>query len=132
MFATLPAILGDTVVHPVHVGDDESNTCRDVDPTERVGGAGMVGVPEVVSRIFDVLTEKSVNVLMISQSSSMANISLVVQQSDVKRAFDALQAQFENSDLVKTIEYWEGIAVVAVVGVLPFIWQTECMVTVLP
>ena len=81
-----------------------------------ISGAGMVGVPEVVSRIFDVLTEKSVNVLMISQSSSMANISLVVQQSDVKRAFDALQAQFENSDLVKTIEFWEGIAVVAVVG----------------
>jgi aspartate kinase len=81
-----------------------------------VSGAGMVGVPEVVSKIFDVLTEQSVNVLMISQSSSMANISLVVQQSDVKRAFDALQAQFENSDLVKTIEYWEGIAIVAVVG----------------
>jgi aspartate kinase len=81
-----------------------------------VSGAGMVGVPEVVSKIFDVLTEQSVNVLMISQSSSMANISLVVQQSDVKRAFEALQTQFENSDLVKTIEFWEGIAVVAVVG----------------
>jgi aspartate kinase len=81
-----------------------------------VGGAGMVGVPEVVSKIFDVLTEKNVNVLMISQSSSMANISLVVQQADAHRAFDALKAQFDGSEFIKTFDFWEEIAVVAVVG----------------
>jgi aspartate kinase len=81
-----------------------------------VGGAGMVGVPEVVSKIFDVLTEKNVNVMMISQSSSMANISLVVQQADAQRAFDALKAQFENSEFIKNFEFWEEIAVIAIVG----------------
>ncbi len=81
-----------------------------------VGGAGMVGVPEVVSKIFDVLAGEAVNVIMISQSSSMANISLVVLRSDARRAFNALKSQFANSDWIKTFELWEDVAAVAVVG----------------
>ena len=46
----------------------------------------------------------------------MANISLVVQQADGKRALLALQKQFEGSEIVRTIEFWEAIAVVAIVG----------------
>jgi aspartate kinase len=53
---------------------------------------------------------------MISQSSSMANISIVVQQADGKRALEALQRQFKDSDSVGTIEFWEAISVVAIVG----------------
>jgi aspartate kinase len=81
-----------------------------------VGGAGMIGVPQVVSKIFDVLTDEDVNVLMISQSSSMANISLVVQQSDGKRAVEALKRQFENSEMIRTFELFEEMAAVAIVG----------------
>ena len=81
-----------------------------------VGGAGMIGVPQVVSKIFDVLAEKDINVLMISQSSSMANISLVVQQADAKRTLESLQKQFEQSEIVRTFEMFEGIAAVAIVG----------------
>ncbi len=81
-----------------------------------IGGAGMVGAADIVAQIFDVLAALDVNVVMISQSSSMANISLVVQQSDGKRALEALQKQFAESDIVKTIEFWEAISVVAIVG----------------
>ncbi len=81
-----------------------------------IGGAGMIGVPQVVSRIFDVLAEEDVNVIMISQSSSMANISLVVQQSDAKRTLAALQQQFANSEMIRTFELFEEIAAVAIVG----------------
>ncbi len=81
-----------------------------------IGGAGMVGAANIVSQIFDVLAELDVNVIMISQSSSMANISIVVQQTDGKRALEALQKQFAESDSVGTIEFWEAISVIAIVG----------------
>jgi aspartate kinase len=81
-----------------------------------IGGAGMVGAANITSQIFDVLAELDVNVIMISQSSSMANISIVVQQADGKRALEALQRQFKDSDSVGTIEFWEAISVVAIVG----------------
>lgn len=81
-----------------------------------IGGAGMVGAANITSQIFDVLAELDVNVIMISQSSSMANISIVVQQADGKRALEALQKQFAESDSVGTIEFWEAISVIAIVG----------------
>ncbi len=81
-----------------------------------IGGAGMVGAADITAQIFDVLADLDVNVIMISQSSSMANISLVVQQADGKRALEALQKQFAESDIVKNIEFWEAISVVAIVG----------------
>jgi aspartate kinase len=81
-----------------------------------VGGAAMVGAADITAQIFDVLAAHDINVIMISQSSSMANISLVVQQADGKRALEALQKQFEGSEIVRTIEFWEAIAVVAIVG----------------
>lgn len=81
-----------------------------------IGGAGMVGAANITSQIFDVLADLDVHVIMISQSSSMANISIVVQQADGKRALEALQKQFKDSDSVGTIEFWEAISVVAIVG----------------
>jgi aspartate kinase len=81
-----------------------------------IGGAGMIGVPQVVSKIFDVLADEDINVIMISQSSSMANISLVVQQSDGQRTIAALQRQFANSEMIRTIELFEEMAAVAIVG----------------
>ena len=81
-----------------------------------IGGAGMVGAANITSQIFDVLAELDINVIMISQSSSMANISLVVPQADGKRALQALQKQFAESDSVGTIEFWEAISVIAIVG----------------
>ncbi len=81
-----------------------------------VSGAGMVGASDIVAQIFDCLAEQNINVVMISQSSSMANISLVVQQADGKRALATLQKQFLGSEIVRDIEFWEAISVVAIVG----------------
>ena len=81
-----------------------------------IGGAGMVGAADVTAQIFNVLASLEVGAVMISQSSSMANISLVVQQADGKRTLEALQRQFADSEQVRTIEFWEKISVVAIVG----------------
>ncbi|PVX27641.1 MAG: aspartate kinase, partial [Candidatus Bathyarchaeum sp.] len=46
-----------------------------------VSGAGMVGAPGTAAKVFEVLGKENINILMISQSVSEANISLVIQRS---------------------------------------------------
>jgi aspartate kinase len=46
-----------------------------------ISGAGMVGTIGVAARAFTVLANAGINIIMISQSSSEANLSIVVDQS---------------------------------------------------
>ncbi len=101
--------------HPSKTGVKAVTAVRNANIID-IGGAGMVGAANITSQIFDVLASLDVNVIMISQSSSMANISIVVQQADGKRALEALQKQFAESDSVGKIEFWEAISVIAIVG----------------
>ncbi len=80
-----------------------------------VSGAGMVGTPGVAARVFTALAKAGVNIVMISQGSSEANISLVVEERHIERAEDALRAEFPR-DLVKEISHNHNICVLAVVG----------------
>jgi len=80
------------------------------------GGAGMVGVPSVVARVFSTLAAHNINVQMISQSSSQANISMLVKKADLERALKALKVEFRNGDLVRDINTIPKVAVVAIVG----------------
>jgi aspartate kinase len=66
-----------------------------------VVGAGMAGTPGTGGRIFSALGRTGINVMMISQGSSEANVSFVVKGGDGKRALQALHDEFrlsENSD----------------------------------
>jgi len=80
------------------------------------GGAGMIGVPSVVSRVFSTLALNNISVVMISQSSSQANISMLVRNSDLEKALKALKVEFRNGDLVRDIHSIPQVAVVAIVG----------------
>lgn len=80
------------------------------------GGAGMVGVPSVVARVFSTLAAHNINVQMISQSSSQANISMLVKKGDLERALKALKVEFRNGDLVRDINTIPKVAIVAIVG----------------
>jgi aspartate kinase len=80
------------------------------------GGAGMIGVPSVVSRVFSTLALNNISVVMISQSSSQANISMLVKNSDLERALKTLKVEFRNGDLVRDIHSIPKVAVVAIVG----------------
>jgi aspartate kinase len=63
-----------------------------------VVGAGMAGAPGTCGRIFSALGAADVNVMMISQGSSEANISFVVSQSDGPRAVRVLHDEFHLSE----------------------------------
>lgn len=80
-----------------------------------VGGAGVVGVPDVFSQIFQVLAREDINVHMISQGNSQANVSLVVSQSDAVRAANVLREDLGGAG-ARDVHLQENMAVVAIVG----------------
>jgi len=81
-----------------------------------VSGAGMHGAPGTAAKVLDALGKNDVNVLMISQSSSEANISLVVARSDLERAITALRQSLLGESMFKEINSEADVSVVAAVG----------------
>ncbi len=78
-------------------------------------GAGMVGVPGVAARVFQFLAENNCNIIMISQGSSEANISVVVDRASFERIKKDLNKFTENGNITSAT-YNEDVAVVAAVG----------------
>lgn len=84
-----------------------------------VEGRGMQGVPGMAARTFSAVARESINVLMISQSSSEQNICLLVEAASAARAIQVLQNEFKNEMVAHNIDnVWaqENIAIIAVVG----------------
>lgn len=81
-----------------------------------VEGAGMFGVPGVAAKIFSILGEKNINILMISQSSSEANISFVIPRYMLEDALNALEIKLLGGNIAREIKAEDDICVVALVG----------------
>ena len=79
-------------------------------------GAQMIGRPGVAKAIFSALADKEVNVMMISQGSSEANISLIVEESQAGIAIDSL-AGLVRQGLIREATANRDVCAVAVVGV---------------
>ncbi|KUO41269.1 MAG: hypothetical protein AVW05_02855 [Hadesarchaea archaeon DG-33] len=81
-----------------------------------VGGAGMIGTPGVAATVFDILGQADIKVLMISQSSSQANISFAVDQKQLDAALRALRAEFAKRQIDWSITYDQNASIIATVG----------------
>ncbi|WP_309493434.1 aspartate kinase [Candidatus Hecatella orcuttiae] len=81
-----------------------------------VSGAGMVGAPSVASKLFEVLGRKKVNVLMISQGSSEANISFAVPRESLDEVLNTLELSLLGGKYVREIKAEEDACIVALVG----------------
>jgi aspartate kinase len=81
-----------------------------------VGGAGMVGTPGTAAKVFDVLGRDNINILMISQSVSEANISFVIQRSLLERAVSTLEIALLGRGVIHEVASEDDVCVVAVVG----------------
>ncbi|MFH7836116.1 MAG: aspartate kinase, partial [Candidatus Aenigmatarchaeota archaeon] len=81
-----------------------------------VSGIGMIGTPGIAAKIFDTLGKNNINILMISQSVSEANISLIIKRKDLERAITAFETSIFRKDFIQNIETEEDISVIAVVG----------------
>jgi aspartate kinase len=78
-------------------------------------GAQMIGRPGVARAIFSALAEKEVNVMMISQGSSEANISLIIDESQLSIATEALSVLVKDG-LVREVTSNRDVSAVAVIG----------------
>ena len=81
-----------------------------------VSGAGMIGTPGVAAKVFGILGENKINILMISQGSSEANISIIIRKKDLDQAIRLLELAFLGKGIIKEVTYEDDVCVVAVVG----------------
>ena len=77
-----------------------------------VSGAGF-DFAEIMSEVFRRLAEAKVNVIMVAQSSSELNLSIVVDRADINKAMNALSGI--NNGVVRVTKK-EDVAVVSAVG----------------
>lgn len=81
-----------------------------------VSGAGMVGAPGTAAKVFEVLGKENINILMISQSVSESNISLVIQRKLLERAVNTLEIALLGRDFIREVMSEDDVCVVAVLG----------------
>jgi aspartate kinase len=81
-----------------------------------VSGAEMVGAPGTAAKVFEVLGRENINILMISQSVSEANISLVIQRSLLEKAVNTLEIALLGRDFIREVTSEDDVCVVAVLG----------------
>lgn len=79
-----------------------------------LSGVAMAETPNVAGRIFSVLGEANINVVMISGSSE-SNLSFVVSSADAERAL-ALLAQKVKTDIVEGLSLIRDVAIICVVN----------------
>jgi len=81
-----------------------------------VSGAVMVGAPGTAAKVFEVLGNGKINILMISQSVSEANISFVIQRGLLERAVSMLELALLGKGLIRSVTAEDDVCVVAIVG----------------
>ena len=82
-------------------------------------GSGMIGIPGFSKRLFEALASESVNVILITQSSSEHSICVGINQSDTVKAKQAIDHAFSyeiESGKVEPLKVETGLSIVALVG----------------
>lgn len=116
-----PGDEGTLIVRSVDEKENEGATIRAISVIDKVhliniSGARLVGTPGVAARVLDLLATEGIDVLMISQSSSEANMSIAVPQADSDEAMNTLELSLLGSKIVREIKGEEGFCIVAAVG----------------
>jgi aspartate kinase len=84
-----------------------------------LGGRGIVGVPDVLAKVFAATASARANVLLISQASSQNDICFVLHSADVEPTIAALREKLALELIQQKVEHIavdKHVAIVAVVG----------------
>lgn len=81
-----------------------------------ISGAGMVGAPGTAAKVFEILGKNKINILMISQGASEANISLIIRRKFMEKAVNALELALLGGGLIREITAEDDVCVISVVG----------------
>ena len=103
---------------------NEENTVKGISHIENISlinfeGSGMVGVPGFSKRFFGALSQKGVNVIMITQASSEFSICIAVKESDAKNAKKLIDKEFEFEISLKKINECQiesSLSNIAIIG----------------
>ena len=82
-------------------------------------GSGMVGIPGFSKRLFDALSRASINVILITQSSSEHSICVAIEEKFADTAKSAVDLEFEyeiHSGKIEPLKVESGFSILALVG----------------
>lgn len=82
-------------------------------------GSGMIGVPGFSKRLFEVLSDEKINVILITQSSSEHAICVAIDAAMVDQAKLAIDSTFANEialKKVKPLQVERALSIIALVG----------------
>ncbi len=82
-------------------------------------GAGMVGISGISKRLFEVLSQQQVNIILITQASSEHSICIGVMEADALRAKTAIETEFAYELSLHKIDpviVETSLAIIALVG----------------
>src|SRR5690606_11660896 len=104
--------------------EDKPGAVRGISHIENISllsleGSGMVGIPGISKRFFEVLSQAEVSVVFITQASSEHSICIGVSSQDAAKAKEALDTAFEYEISLKKIHpvsVENDLAIIALVG----------------
>jgi aspartokinase/homoserine dehydrogenase 1 len=67
-------------------------------------GSGMIGIPGFSKRLFEVLSQEKINIILITQASSEHSICLGIDDNDAEKAKTAIDSTFENEIALHKID----------------------------
>ncbi|MBR1570177.1 MAG: aspartate kinase [Bacteroidales bacterium] len=82
-------------------------------------GSGMVGVPGFSSRLFDALSREGINIILITQASSVHSMCIAVAEADAQRAREAANDRFAyeiSLGRLNPLKVETGYSIVCVIG----------------
>jgi aspartate kinase len=80
-----------------------------------LSGGILFAAPGSAAKIFTILAEKGINVLMVSSNPSEASISIIVKKADLAKAVNSLEMNLLGK-MVKKIESTPNTSIIAVIG----------------
>lgn len=84
-----------------------------------IEGIGMVGVPGISKRLFEVLADQDINVVMITQASSEHSICVGIYDADAEKAVKKINKKFSseiNQNKIQPVILEQNLSIIALVG----------------
>ncbi len=104
--------------------DNKGESVRGISHIENITllsleGPGMVGIPGISKRFFEMLSLEEISVVLITQASSEHSICIGILNTDAERAVNSLSKSFEyeiSQGKIKPIIIENNLAIIALVG----------------
>ncbi len=106
------------------IKNEKGKTVRGISHVENISllsleGSGMVGIPGISKRFFEVLSQAEISVVLITQASSEHSICVGISDDDIERAIEIVNDAFEyeiERGKIKPAIVEKDLAIVALVG----------------